>query len=186
MTPQIPDKIIYKGETYFTYSNPFFYYRHSIKPKVRPLFYGETTANHNGYVVDYEVRSDKLYMIKLEGNLIITEGKKTYYKEVGLDAIFPGQKEVFANWFTGDLNLTPPDKINWSYDKIERELNSLYLYFEKGLLIYSGMLNNTVIERISSLHWELYNLKHRKKRTMWFYIGHKFFPKWVYDEMDNW
>ena len=186
MTPQRPDKVIFMGKTYFTYSNPFFYYRHSIKPKERPLFYGETTANHNGYIAYYEVRDDKLYMTKLEGNLLINEGKKTYYKEVGLDAIFPGRKEVFADWFTGDLNLTPPDKINWSYESKEPEPNSLYLYFEKGLLIYSGELHNVVTERISKLHWELYDLKHRKKRTMWFYVGHRFFPKLFRDEMDYW
>ena len=186
MTPQIPDTVIYKGEAYYTSSDPFFYYRHSFKPKDRPLFYGYSTANHNGYVADYEVREDKLYLIKFEGNLIITQGKEIEYKEVELDAISPGQTEVFADWFTGDLILITPDKYNWSYEKKEPEEKQLHLYIEKGLLLFSGMVNNKVIDRISNLHWDLYNLKHRKKRTIWYYIGHKFFPKWVYDEQDYW
>lgn len=186
MTPQIPDTVIYKGEKYFTYSDPFGYYLLSIKPKLRPPFSESSSANHSGYIVHYEVKDDKLYMVELEGNLLITEGKKTYDQEVGLDYIFPGQKEVFAEWFTGDLNLTLPDKFNWSYHKKEPEPNSLYMYFEKGILVYAGLLNYKVIERISKLRWELEDLKYRKKRTMWFYVGHRFFPKLFRDEMDYW
>lgn len=185
MTPQIPDRVIYEGETYFTYSDAFSQYLHSIKPKTRPQFTESSSANHSGYIVHYEVKDDKLYMVELEGNLLITEGKKTYDQEVGLDYIFPGQKEVFAEWFTGDLNLTPPDKFNWSYHKKEEEPNSLYLYVEKGVLVYAGMLNKKVIDRISKLKWELFDLKHRKKRTIWWYVGRKLFHRWVFFDDDS-
>lgn len=186
MTPQIPDTVTYKDVTFYSNSDPFFYYRHSIKPKERPLFAGISTANHRGYEAHYEVREDKLYLIKFEGNLIVSQGKETVYNEVELNSIFPGQTEVFADWFTGDLILTPQNKYNWSYEYKEREKDTLYLYFEKGLLVFAGMVDNKVVDRISNLHWELFNLQHRKKKTIWYYIGHKFFPKWVYDEMDYW
>ena len=185
MTQQIADSVTYNGETYYTYSNPFHQFRFTFKPKERPRFYGAHSANWNGYESDFIIKDNKLLLIKFEGNLL--DHKDNTYRLVGLDHFFPGQTEVFADWFTGSLILYTENQLheNNRGDKSD-STDELYLEFNKGELVASGMVNSKLVSIINSREWELWDIKHRKKRTIWWYVGRKFFHRWIFfDEEIN-
>lgn len=179
MTQQISDSVNYNGETYYTYSNPFHQFRFTFKPNERPRFYGAHSANWNGYESDYTIKDNKLFLIRFEGNLYTN--KDNTYRVVGLDHFFPGQTEVFADWFTGSLILYTENQLHENNrGKKSDSTDELYLEFNKGELVASGMVNSKLVSIINSREWELWNIKHRKKRTIWWYVGRKFFGRWIF------
>lgn len=179
MTYQIPDTVNYKGETYKTYSDPFVQYRYKFDRKQRPQFEMTSTANWHGYLADYEIKEDKLFMINFEGNLCLEIDK--CYKDVGLDYFFPNQKEQFADWFTGGLHLWTDEQqrsraeLRGSYNEDE-----LYLEFKDGILVNSFKIPAKVISIITNLETKLHFYEHPPQRWTVFYgIGHRFFPPTV-------
>jgi hypothetical protein len=179
MTQQIADTVAYNGETYYTYSNPFHQYRFTFKPKERPRFYGEHTANWNGYESDYNIKDNKLFLMKFKGNL--SNPKDNTYRVIGLDHFFPGQNEVFADWFTGSLTLHTEAQL-YEHDRLDNSYSQdeLYLEFKNGELVASGLINSKVADIINNRERELWDIKHHKKRTSWWYVGRKFFNRWIF------
>ena len=183
MTTQQGNRVLFKGETYYTYSDPFQDYLNSLAPKERPYFHSVHTANQKGYDAVYEVRGDKLFLINFAGNMIYNKGGKYYFKNIGLETLFPGQKENFTDWFTGGLRLETTDQlirkedVGPSYSEDE-----LYLQFKDGILEFENLVNSKVLDRISSLEDQLwYQKNHGKKKTIWYYIARRFFRRKLYD-----
>ncbi len=100
-TTQIPDAIIIEGQRHSLYSLPLEQYYRAGHP--RPQFRSPHTANWRGYVATWEIDRGRLYLKSIRAWI----GKK----EVGLEALFPGQKApIPATWFTGQLRV-PQGKI---------------------------------------------------------------------------
>ena len=62
------------------------------------------------------------------GNFTVTK------EEIGLDYLFPGQKEVFADWFTGEI-IIPHGKVLYYSMRYSIYEKYLFLQFKNGVLI---------------------------------------------------
>lgn len=178
MTFQVPDKVIYNGEPYFTYSNPFYQYRIQFEPKERPQFVAVFTSNYNGYHAVYSVIGEKLFMIKFEGNLRLDIDHST--RDVGLDYLFPNQKEVFADWFSGSLHLWTDEQYhNRKVIGDPNQGDELYLEFKNGILTNSGKKNYNEIYNleIKETQWNDEDLPPVRRSTR-NKIARKLFPNW--------
>lgn len=135
MTAQIKEKLIYKGRKLNMAAEPLGRYlakRYDLQVNLHSL----GTACWRGYMGEWEVRGDKLYLIKLKINL---------YHEArnGMDYLFPGQKEVFAEWFTGIVRVPTGDMLRYvhmGYASIFEK--DLFLTFEEGILTDERIVDN--------------------------------------------
>ena len=134
MTAQYREKLIYKGKQVGMSTLPLSQYFETLEEK--PVFEVQNTACWRAYFGTWEIKDDKLYLIDFNGN---GEG----WQKVGIDYIFPGQKEVFANWFTGEIKIKSGELLEYVHAGFE----SLYeketiLTFQEGRFINSKTIDN--------------------------------------------
>ena len=106
MTAQVGETIIYKGERTSMATEPLEEY---LKTREDISFESYTTACWRGYFGTWEIKQNKLYLIKLRAFVKMNEK----VKEVGLDHLFPEQNEVFASWFSGEIRLPQGEMLNY-------------------------------------------------------------------------
>jgi hypothetical protein len=139
MTLQAGEDLIYKGEERDLNSEPLKPYLDSLKENP---FIRATTACNRGYFGKWLIENDKLYLIELAGNIENNE-------EVDINFLFPGQTKVFAEWFTGELEIPQGNEIPHEnpdvYTLYER---NLFLEFENGELIGEKIINHLGEEEI--------------------------------------
>lgn len=124
MTAQAGDTLIFEGESYTIASEPLYDYLEQKGIE----FISMSTACWRGYLATWEIKKDKLFLTELEayvGN----------YSKVELSYLFPGKKEVFAEWFSGEIIVQHGKMLQYfhaGYESIyEKEM---YLIFENGVL----------------------------------------------------
>lgn len=111
-TAQVPDRIIWEGKTYSLLCNPLGPYFQEY-PDKRPQG-GFSTALWRGYVATFEIINNQLYLTE-----IITDPFAEYREDsISLqknlvEEIFPGQKKVKVDWFTGLLVIPRGRMINY-------------------------------------------------------------------------
>lgn len=126
MTAQIGESLLYKGENYYMTSLPLDDYLMTRNDVKLDMY---NTASYRGYFGNWEVRDNKLFLIKLDANVVGTNG-------VELDYIFPGQTEVFANWFSGEVELQSGEMLEYvqqGFDSVFEK--DIHLVFENGIFI---------------------------------------------------
>ncbi len=133
MTAQAGDIIIYKGKKYQMATEPLNDYldtRDDIK------FESLNTACWRGYYGKWKIKYKKLYLIKLSAFLEDS-------RSVGIEYLFPGQKEVFAQWFTGEIRIPIGEMLEYVhmgyYSVFEKDL---ILEFQHGILISEKEIDN--------------------------------------------
>jgi len=117
-TMQLPDIVMFKGESYFLLTpygyeqitaadaSPLASYYRANKKTQKPRFQlfaddnAFLTSNTRGYIATWTIKDDALFLIKIYSYLSGSGGK-----QVALKDLFPGQSEVFASWFTGELSM---------------------------------------------------------------------------------
>ena len=133
MTAQMGGVLLYNGEKHHMTSLPFSDY---LKTRKDVILFQYHTANYRGYFGKWEVRDNKLYLIDLDANVAGTKG-------VELDYFFPGQTEVFADWFCGEIELQLGEILEYvhlGFDSVfEKEI---HLCFENGILISESVVDN--------------------------------------------
>ncbi len=150
-TAQIPDFLIYQGDTLPIYTNPLEAYFEN-HPRPNSLFYEiglVSTATHRGYIAYWELQNDSLFLLKLQGKS----------GNIDLSLIFKDREitnKIFANWYSYSI-LHPYGRL------LHYEHNgyaSIY-EFEKDFTFEKGMLINTKIYDNSKLQKSEYttNLK---------------------------
>jgi hypothetical protein len=81
---------------------------------------------------------------KEHGKLLREAEKKcTHEFELTVDFLFPGQKEVFASWFTGTIRIPQGKQLNYihaGYMSVYEE--DLFLEFEAGILKSTNIVDN--------------------------------------------
>ncbi|MCO6511252.1 MAG: hypothetical protein J5I65_10730 [Aridibacter famidurans] len=110
-TAQIPDKLIYKGETHSLNSNPLEAY-FKTHPDKRPKGGITSTALWRGYVATFEIKDGELILndVEIEYSLDSENGSfDTAWKSV-LDEVVPKGEVLKIDWFTGIL-VVPRGKI---------------------------------------------------------------------------
>lgn len=133
MTAQIEEKILYKGENYRMTSLPFSNYLKTLKDIKLEMF---NTANYRGYFGSWKLKDNKLFLIDLHANVAGTKG-------VELDYFFPGQTEVFARWFSGEVELQSGEMLEYVHQGFDSVFDKeIHLTFKKGKLIDEREVDN--------------------------------------------
>lgn len=98
-TAQIPDRLIYNGKKYMLHTNPLEVY-FEANPERRPEGESFSTALWRGYIADFEVENEVLYV----NNVYVEsyDGTDRVLKSVKAE-VFPNQEKVKADWFTSLL-----------------------------------------------------------------------------------
>ena len=128
MTAQVSETLWYEGKKQGMSSEPLndYYTLTGEHPKLAEM----DTSCWRGYVREWEIRNDRLYLIGLEGRL--ENGK-----EANLESIFPGFPDrVFAHWYSGTVRVPEGELLDYVHggylSTYERDL---LLTFEKGVLV---------------------------------------------------
>ena len=146
-TAQMPDRILYQGETYPLFTEPLERYLSENRLRTKELFFSVCTACWRGYVATWEVKENYLYITKLvEGTC------RPDAKEIPLANIFPGQTApVKAIWFSGDLRIPQGEIIRYErrgYGAVYGR--EVYLTIKNGRIVNEMIIENTKRERSST------------------------------------
>lgn len=140
-TAQIPDRIIHNGQEYSLNSNPLEGYFEKF-PDKRPVGGIMSTALWRGYVATFEIKNSRLFLEDIEieyEDITSMESDNIKFKSV-INEVFPGQKEIILDWFTGLLVIPHGELVNYvhmgygsTYEKyILLEIDKGYLKQEKN------------------------------------------------------
>jgi hypothetical protein len=139
MTAQIAEKLLYQGESFRMFSKPLSDY--FAQGGFKPDFSVTCTALWRGYVGDWEILGNRLYLVALCGTL--EDGR-----EVSLETVFPGFPDrVFAHWYSGTLRVPQGKQLEYVHmgfgSVYER---NLFLEIEQGVLVGTRVRHNGVAE----------------------------------------
>jgi hypothetical protein len=96
-----------------------------------------STSCRRNYIGIWEIENDKLFLIDLKAHSGSTD-------EVSIDVIFPNQKKVFAEWFSGEIKIPQGKMLHYEhmgYMSIYEK--DLFLEFKKGVLLNKREVDNT-------------------------------------------
>ena len=128
MTAQVSESLKYEGKAYGMCTEPLGnYFTMGGKD---PGFTMIDTSCWRGYVGEWEIVDNRLYMIGLEG--LLEDGS-----EVGMEAVFPDFPDrVFAHWYSGTVRLPQGEMLRYVHMGYESQYDrDLLLTFEKGVLV---------------------------------------------------
>jgi hypothetical protein len=171
-TAQIADKLLYKNETMWIFSNPLESYFNEKNPRPDHLFTFKCTACWRGYVATWKIEEGYLYLTK------VVEGScGADAKEIPISEILPQQTApVKALWFTGTLRVPQGEPllyVHMGYGSIyEKEL---MISIKEGKVLSEFIVDNTKkklpsgheqsMEEIQKLgQWEK-SIKNEKPKT---------------------
>ena len=133
MTTQTGEILTYNGEKTTIATEPLKPY---LENRSDISFIFKSTALVRGYIGTWKIKNKKLYLVSLLGFIENNE-------KVDLNYLFPNKKEVFANWFSGQIRIPEGNllrKIRIGYASVfERDK---ILKFNKGICISDDTLYN--------------------------------------------
>jgi len=131
-TTQCSEILYLDGQEHSLISNPLEQYYGPNNP--RPKFRAPNTATWRGYIGTWEIKGGVLYLKAIRA--------WTEKGEVGLEALFPGQKgPVAATWFTGKLRV-PQGKVLKPYVPHPIYEKYLMITVERGRVKGKEIINN--------------------------------------------
>ena len=121
MTLQIAEKLTYNGKKYDLHTEPLksYLYKHPIE-RTSDTYIVRSNC-WRGYVGHWAIEDDKLFLVELDCLELPRRN--------ALDKLFPGQKKVFAEWFSGTIH-TFSDKM-YMYLEFKIEKGHLVEVLEK-------------------------------------------------------
>lgn len=136
MTAQVTDRLRFQGRRYAIFSEPL--YQWLSKRQNRNVgFKRGNTACRRGYVADWEVADDRLYLINIHGGT--SKGRA-----VTVSDLFPDSPEkVFAKWYSGIVRCMIGRMLAYShagYSSIYEQ--ELHLNFQEGVLVGQLTITN--------------------------------------------
>ncbi|HUF04340.1 MAG TPA: hypothetical protein VMM38_09210 [Aridibacter sp.] len=110
-TAQIPDKLIYKGETHFLHSNPLEVYFDKF-PEKRPKGGVMSSALWRGYVATFELKDGELILndVEIQYSAKNESGSHAFAWKSVLEDVVPKGEVLKIDWFTGIL-VVPRGKV---------------------------------------------------------------------------
>lgn len=94
MTAQHRESLVYNGEEYYLATEPL----HQYLVNKDISFVSYSTACWRGYIGYWLIEENRLYLTDLEAHI-------AYNEDVGLDYLFPEQKKVLAEWYSGEIRI---------------------------------------------------------------------------------
>ncbi|MBN2500503.1 MAG: hypothetical protein JXB38_07005 [Anaerolineales bacterium] len=141
MTAQRPDTLIYGGKQYPIYTEPLeAYFRLGNR---RPAFRSPHTGLWRGYVANWKIETERLYLVGLEAWLgdISGEGPLT---QAGIEVLFPDANgPVMADWYSGGLRVQMGELLQYvhmGYESVYEQ--ELLLTVENGRVVGKVLVDN--------------------------------------------
>jgi hypothetical protein len=138
-TAQIPERIVYEGTEGFLFTDPLETYFTNDNP--RPEFVAPHTACWRGYIGEWEIKEDTLYLKDIKAWMRDDQGVRS---PVSFDKVFPGKaKPLKAEWFTGTLRIPqgkPIQYVHMGYQTVYEV--DVFLTIEAGKVIGRQMVDN--------------------------------------------
>lgn len=150
-TAQIPDKLIYEGESYKLFTNPLESY-FKLHPDKKPKPEIVMTALWRGYVATFEIKDNKLFVYDIEIQVQKDDDSKPEWKSV-LAEVFPDTDSQYMDWYSGLLLIPRGELISYVHMGYESE-------YEAYTIV---QISNGVAEkRKDFLHKEYVEFKERQ------------------------
>ncbi len=133
MTAQRKEHIIYKGELMAMATEPL---RPYLAERKDIDFVFKTSSCWRGYIGKWEIKNNKLYLIDLFAHI-------KDYEEVRMDYVFPDKREVFADWFSGELRITQGEMLEYVHMGYQSVFEKdLFLEIKDGILVSEKIIDN--------------------------------------------
>lgn len=133
MTAQFREVLFYKGERMGMAEEPlkpFLSMREDIQ------FASNCTACWRGYIGNWEIKDNKLYLVELKFGFNVDE-------TLEMNDLFPGQSEVFAEWYSGEIRVPTGERLEYvhmGYASIYEK--DIFLVFINGKLVNEYEVDN--------------------------------------------
>lgn len=139
MTAQIPERLRYNGENHSMCTNPlddFF-----AAEKTSPQFKVNCTALWRGYVGQWEIVDDRLYLTELQGTLKSGD-------EASVTTVLPGfPGSVFAHWYSGTIRIPQGEQLEYVHGGYASTYEKdLLLELERGVVKNVHIRQNGIVE----------------------------------------
>ncbi|HEV2731263.1 MAG TPA: hypothetical protein VGV15_14630 [Terriglobales bacterium] len=168
-TAQQGDILLLKDKKYSIYTNPLEPFLEKNPGKL-PKSDVTSTSNWRGYVATWQVKSDRFVLVDVGILHAITRpGQSGFSTELlsVMSKVFPGQTEVLAEWFTG--NVIIPDGKLVSY--VHMGYASTYekyiiLRVEKGIVTRVSAVDNTGFVRFRDAQFAAYKKTEEYRKAL--------------------
>lgn len=152
-TAQIPDILIYKGEEYALFSNPLeeYFEKH---PDEKPQSDVTNTALWRGYIATFEIKDNQLFIKDIEIQYYDEISDEYLWRSV-IEEVFPNQKEVKVDWFTGLLVIPQGKLVNYVHMGYASTYENYILFeIDKGNLTKEKKFNHKEYEKFKKSNSE--------------------------------
>lgn len=158
-TAQQGDILLLKGKKHFIYTNPLQPFLDK-NPDRLPRSNVISTSNWRGYVATWEVKGDRFVLTDIGIEYSVTrpskEGSSTESRSV-MSEVFPGQRDVLAEWFTGHVIVPDGKLVNYvhmgygsTYEKY------IVLKVEQGLITRTLAMDHAAFVRFRDAQFAAY------------------------------
>lgn len=135
MTAQFTNNIYIEGHEYSLASDPLKPYLVENDISIE----GYMTACWDGYLTDWDIIDNKLYLIDVFPCYTDDEGEKI----MTMENLFPNQERVFAKWYSGELTIQKGELFNYVHKGYESTYEEhVYIKIENGIVVDTRVEDN--------------------------------------------
>lgn len=135
MTAQLTNNILIEGHEYSLASEP-------LKPYLEEnniAIEGYINGSCNGYLSDWDITDNKLYLIDVFPCYTDEVGEKI----MSMENLFPEQEKVFAKWYSGEITIQKGELLNYVHMGYESTYEEhVYIKIEDGIVVDSRVEDN--------------------------------------------
>jgi hypothetical protein len=97
------------------------------------------TTCWNGYLSDWDIIDNKLYLIDVFPCFTDEEGENI----MSMENLFPEQDRVFAHWYSGELTIQKGELLNYVHRGYESAYEEhIYIKIEDGIVVDTWVEDN--------------------------------------------
>jgi len=158
MTTQIPDRLLYNGETYYLNEELLERYFRTF-PEKKPEIEISMTALWRGYVATFEIKDGELFVAEMNVMADMDWGKDSI-----LDLVFPGTKKF--EWFSGLIRI---DDHRGAFDAEGQGMTFEFLEIRDGNLLQKRVMDYDQLQQFKSDQFEYFKMTeaYEKVFAMW-------------------
>lgn len=154
-TEQVPDYIIWKGDTLPMLTNPLesYFKVHNLKFRDLSSVGNFSTACWRGYVAYFEIKEGNLYVV----DIINGDYNKDEKGISVMDSVFPNQKEYLLKEYTGLLRIPTDKRTNYVHMGYASEYESYtFIEIEQGKVKKEKFLSNEEYNLLKEVQYKEY------------------------------
>ena len=164
-TGQQGDILMLRGKKYFIQTNPLerYFEKH---PESRPRSNIRSTSLWRGYVASWMIKDKKLILtdVRVKASM---EGPEEERWRSALSEVFPGQQEVFAEWFNGHIIVPTGKRVKYVHMGYASEYKSYLIFWAKnGAITKDWQGSHRAFRKFRNAQFALFK-KTETYRTAW-------------------